>query len=81
MRQQRSALKSGLFLAGLLIVPTLSVRAKAQSGTEKIVATVNGDPILFSEFVERIQRIKAQDFIVSTNPLQVRNGTAGQLTL
>ncbi len=80
LKQRQTTFKLMLALGSLGLGGTIKP-AGAQAGAEKIVASVNGEPILMSEFVERIQRIKAQDFIVSTNPLQVRSATAGVLTL
>jgi parvulin-like peptidyl-prolyl isomerase len=55
--------------------------ARAQSGPDRIVALVNGDPITEGEFYAQLQLLRAQDFIVSVNPLTLNNETAGQIAL
>src|SRR5262249_55520169 len=66
-----------------LVVGTMfgSGAAQAQGATDKIAARVNGDTITEAEFYDRLQRLRAQDFVVSVNPLEMRSETAGQLTL
>jgi parvulin-like peptidyl-prolyl isomerase len=46
-----------------------------------VIATVNGEAITQGEFYQRLQRLRAQDFITSVTPLAVRNETAGTLIL
>jgi len=53
----------------------------ARAGADDAVATVNGEPILASEFFERVQRVNVRDFIVTTQPLTVRSQTAGQILM
>lgn len=76
-RTRRSAGK--LLLAGLLIF-TMG-RSQAQSEPAAIAATVNGDIITVAEFYSRLQTMRAQDFVASINPLQVRPEPAGLLLL
>jgi parvulin-like peptidyl-prolyl isomerase len=80
---QHSPGRIARWLGAALVVGTLigSGAAQAQGGADKIIARVNGDSIMESEFYDRLQRLRAQDFLVSVNPLQLRSETAGQLTL
>jgi len=55
--------------------------AWAQAGSEKIVASVNGEYITEGEFFDRLQRLHWQDFISSTAPLAVRGETSGQILM
>lgn len=77
--RSRIGLTAGLASLCLLCL-TGGSRVEAQSA-DPIVATVNGDAIPMSEFFERLQRVRAQDFIVTVNPLTVKNLNAGQLLL
>ena len=76
-RARRSVGK--LLLLGVLIFT--AGRSGAQSEPAAIAATVNGDVITVSEFYTRLQTMRAQDFIASINPLQVRPEAAGLLLL
>ena len=59
---------------------TSAVRGvKAQE--DKTVITVNGEEIKKSEFVERLQRVRAQDFVLQTNPPSLRGESAGVLVV
>lgn len=74
-------------LMGIAIGVTLTAGASrsvahAQNvSLPKIAASVNGELITESAFYERLQRVRAQDFIASVNPLQLRGETAGQIVL
>ena len=68
-----------IFLWGLLLLA--AGRSGAQSEPAAIAATVNGDIITVAEFYARMQTMRAQDFLVSVNPLQARPETAGILLL
>jgi parvulin-like peptidyl-prolyl isomerase len=48
---------------------------------DSVVLTVNGESVMQSEYIERLQRLRANDFIVSANPLRVRSENAGLLVL
>ncbi len=65
----------------LIACALLGGAARAQDSPDKIAALVNGDYITVNEFYDRLQRLRAQDFIVSVTPLTVVNEPAGQLTL
>ena len=52
---------------------------KAQE--DKAVITVNGEEIKQSEFVDRLQRVRAQDFVLQTNPPSLRGDSAGVLVV
>ena len=54
--------------------------AKAQ-GEDKLIASVNGESIMQSEFHARLQRMRAQDFVASVSPLTFRAETAGAVLL
>ena len=76
-RMRRSGGK--FMLLGLLLMT--AGRSGAQSEPTAIAATVNGDVITTAEFYSRLQTMRAQDFVVSVNPLQVRPEPAGTLLL
>jgi parvulin-like peptidyl-prolyl isomerase len=58
------------------------VPATAQPGADRVAILVNQEPITEAEFYQRLQRVRAQDFIISLNPLQLDTGTtAGQVTV
>lgn len=67
-----------LFFALTLIA---AYSAHAQDFSTTIIATVNGEGITQGEFLRRLQRLRAQDFITSVNPVAVRNESAGALVL
>lgn len=78
MRQRTRPL---LRVGGLMILMgLLSGGARAQ-GSDKIALSVNGEFVTEAEFYERLQRVRAQDFIASVNPLQMRGENAGQIVL
>ncbi len=77
-RTRRSA---GYPILPLLLLLVTAGRGGAQNGPEGIAATVNGDIITVSEFYSRLQTLRAQDFLVSVNPVQARPELAGQLLL
>ncbi|MCS6776339.1 MAG: peptidyl-prolyl cis-trans isomerase [Chloroherpetonaceae bacterium] len=54
---------------------------QAQDFSNTIIATVNGQAITQGEFLNRLQRLRAQDFIISLNPLAVRTESAGIIVL
>ena len=53
----------------------------AQNVTDQTAATVNGERITVSDFFERLQRVRGQDFLASLNPPTLRGETAGQIVL
>jgi parvulin-like peptidyl-prolyl isomerase len=55
--------------------------AQAQQGPDKIIAWVNGDNITQTEFYDRLQRVRATDFLLSQNPPTLRGDFAGPLVL
>ncbi len=55
--------------------------AEKNDGTEKVVATVNSDPITETDYFVRLQRMRAQDFVISLNPLSLRGESSGLLAL
>jgi hypothetical protein len=55
--------------------------ARAQQGPDKIIAWVNGDNITQTEFFDRLQRVRATDFLLSQNPPTLRSDFAGPLVL
>lgn len=61
----------------LFVAPPVSI-AQGSGGS---VAVVNGELIPQEEFFDRLQHVRAQDFIVSLNPVQVRPEDAGQMVL
>ena len=66
-------------LALVLCSPAVS---HAQTSTnDQIAAIVNGDNITVSDWINKMQSLRAQDFIASTSPLQFKNETAGQIAL
>ena len=54
---------------------------RAQAQEDKTVITVNGEEIKQSEFFDRLQKVRAQDFIISTNPPNFKAESAGQLVV
>jgi parvulin-like peptidyl-prolyl isomerase len=77
MRQFNRRALRGAALLGLCVVLPAGARAQGDSA----VATVNGEPIPAAEFNDRVQHVTVRDFILSTNPLSVRQQTAGQILL
>ncbi len=67
-------LAAGLFSSGC-------TASSAQASLDSIVLVVNGDSVPASEFYSRLQRVGAQDFLVSTNPVQMRPDLAGQIVM
>src|SRR5437870_2202201 len=80
MRLNRLSFVSCCAVALLLLAGGTGL-AGAQGSAEKAVATVNGEKITESELFKRLLRMQARDFIVNAQPLQVKNGTAGQIML
>ena len=76
LRTRRSV--GNFLLLGLLLI---AGRSGAQSEPTAVAATVNGDVITVAEFYSRLQTMRAQDFLVSINPLQVRPEPAGMLLM
>ncbi len=48
---------------------------------DTVVLTVNGESVMMSEYFDRLQRMRATDFLVSTNPLTVRTENSGLLMM
>lgn len=48
---------------------------------DSVVLTVNGESVMQSEYIERLERLRANDFLVSVNPLTVRTENGGLLVL
>ncbi len=69
-----------LILAGSLSCMAIASQA-VQEKLDNVVLNVNGDSVSASEFLNRLQRIGAQDFIVSMNPVQMRPEVAGQIVM
>ena len=67
-----------LMVLSLLVFTSQALFAKV---ADDIAATVNDDKIPMSEFYERLEQLRANDFFISINPVQVRNETGGQLVL
>jgi parvulin-like peptidyl-prolyl isomerase len=67
------ALAAGMMLGGSV--------AGAQESADKIVASVNGESIGQTEFFDRLQRLHAQDFLVSVNPPTMRSESAGEIMM
>ena len=65
----------------LCFAAAMSHCAAAQNAPERIVATVGGSIITESEFLTRLQLVRAQDFIISQNPVTMRSESAGQIIL
>src|SRR2546423_11379107 len=59
--------------------PGLSVAQTTASSLPAVVATVNGEPVTSNEWLERMQNLTAQEFILSANPLRFRSETGGRL--
>ncbi len=55
--------------------------AHAQNVSDQTAATVNGERITISDYFERLQRVRGQDFLASLNPPTLRGETAGQIVL
>ena len=59
----------------------LAGRVGAQEQGDPVVATINTDKVYQSEVFTRIQRLKAQDFILKPKPLTMRSESAGSVVL
>lgn len=70
---------AGAFALGLVLMG--GAAGRAQNSGDKIALTVNGEIVTEVEYFDRMQRLRAQDFIVTLTPLQVISDTAGQLTV
>jgi parvulin-like peptidyl-prolyl isomerase len=46
-----------------------------------VIATVNSQPITMEEWLRRLQTLRAQDFVASTNPLLFKSASGGQIAL
>jgi len=46
-----------------------------------VAATVNGEAITIEEWVKRMERLRAQDFLASTNPIRFKPFTGGRIAL
>lgn len=69
-------------LLSVCILLSLPIISQAQTPTnDQVAAKVNGDNITVSDWINKMQSLRAQDFIASTSPLQFKNETAGQIAL
>ena len=66
-----------LACAILAVAGAISVHAQ----DDPVVATVNAEKIYQSEVFTRLQRLKAQDFILKPKPLTMRPDSAGSVVL
>ena len=77
MKRQITA---ALCITGLAIISSGRVWGE-DAPPDTVVLTVNGEAVMMSEYVDRLQRMRATDFLVSTNPLTVRNENSGLLMM
>lgn len=68
---------SCIALLALLIFPQ-PTSAQQQSN---VAATVNGEVITMEEWIKRMERLRAQDFLASANPLRFKQTTGGRIAL
>src|SRR5437763_15738415 len=61
--------------------PGRAVAQNTASSLPAVVATVNGEQVTSDEWLERMQNLTAQEFILSANPLRFRTETGGGLAL
>lgn len=59
----------------------LAVGARPAVAQPATVATVNGEPITMAQWVGRMQRLRAQDFLASANPVRFKPALGGQVAL
>src|ERR1043166_3884140 len=73
-----------LFALGTLYIFTafssLPVSGQA-SGDQSTAAVVNGEKITVGDWMKRMQNLRAQDFLLSANPVRFKPGTGGQIAL
>lgn len=73
-----------IFLAALVAIAltgTLSAQnTTARSGNDPVL-TVNGEVVTYSEFFLRLQRMRAQDFVILTNPPTLRQEASGLILM
>ena len=62
------------------IIPALAGAVSAEQA-DTVVAMVNNDKVYEGEFFTRLQRLKAQDFILKPKPLTMRSDSAGAMVL
>src|SRR6476661_3231311 len=77
MKRQIMKIFCGL---GVMLFFTGSVQAE-DAPPDNVVLTVNGESVMMSEYFDRLQRLRAADFIVSANPPTVRTENAGLLLM
>ena len=73
-----------LFAAACVLACSLfpfAAGVSAQGHDDPVVATVNNEKIFESEVFTRLQRLKAQDFILKPKPLTMRSDSAGSVVL
>lgn len=75
-------------LKHLLLIPIAAALCSSalmasaiQEKPDAVILVVNGESIPASEFYSRLQRVGAQDFIVTMNPVQMRPDLAGQIVM
>jgi|GEM_PF-2980414 foldase protein PrsA len=78
---QRRALFIMVLLPLVLLSCSPAISHAQASANDQIAAIVNGDNITVSDWINKMQSLRAQDFIASTSPLQFKNETAGQIAL
>ncbi|MEP6755534.1 MAG: peptidyl-prolyl cis-trans isomerase [Chthonomonadales bacterium] len=73
--------KIAVALAATSILVPVAGRVSAQGLADSVVATVNGEKILYSDWVKRMEGLRTQDFIISITPLVAKNQTGGQISI
>jgi foldase protein PrsA len=66
--------------AALLLGFSSTVSAQSLNGASP-AATVNGETITVDDWIARLQNLRYQDFLLSSNPLRIKPGSAGQIAL
>ncbi len=71
--------------AAALILTTLllsgGTAACQPSGDQTIAVVVNGEKITVGDWIKRMQNLRAQDFLASSNPIRFKGATGGQIAL
>jgi foldase protein PrsA len=73
-------MRSQRLVAASALVASWMVLATPASGQE-VAAIVNGDRITVQDWIRRMQTLRAQDFLLSLNPVRMKSALGGQIAL